>query len=547
MLTKRKGTRVLIFIGILILIITVWQVYKYRIINNKAGKEVAKKTKGLYSIRYEGLSLDEISGTLHLQNIEITPDTAVYNRMVQEKTNPSILIKATIPVLNILGVKTPKALLHRQVEGRSIEIANPSIEIMLSHFNKDTTVHDPSRDISKDLLARILKISIDSVKIIHGNVVVRNMQENEAIFKSNDITCLFSGLLIDSTTIKDSSRILFSQYVNASCDDIQLPSKNRKYKLYIGQVKYTSLGDILSIGRLKLTPRLSETEFAASFPVSKDRYDFSLEDIRLLHISRNSLWHKRIKADSLVIGRSSFKVYRDLNRPPDTASKVRKNPQQQLMRLPLPLTIRKVVFTRSFIEYKERSAKSDSTGKLQFFDVAATISNVTNWREVISRNNKCTLLFRGKLLDRCPIDARLVMLLHDQKGRFSIQGSLGAIDAVSLTPVMQPMALARMEKGRIDSLHFDFTGNDSTCEGPLTMFYRDIKISLLKKDKTEDKFNKKGLATLAANLVMKHSNPKKGESPRTVNVHFNRITNKSFFNLIWKSIFSGIKETAGMK
>jgi hypothetical protein len=106
----------------LILIIAVWQVYKYRIINNKAEKAVTKKTKGLYTIRYGGLSLDEASGTLHVQNIEITPDTAVYNRMVQEKNNPSVLVKATIPVLNVLGVKTPKALLTRQIEGRIIEI-----------------------------------------------------------------------------------------------------------------------------------------------------------------------------------------------------------------------------------------------------------------------------------------------------------------------------------------------------------------------------------------------------------------------------------------
>ncbi len=547
MLTKRKSRGVLIFIGILILIIAVWQVYKYRIINNKAEKAVKKKTKGLYTIRYGGLSLDEASGALHVQNIEITPDTAVYNRMVQEKSNPSVLVKATIPVLNILGVKTPKALLTRQIEGRIVEIAGPSIEIMLSHFNRDTTVHDPSGDISKDLLARILMVKIDSVKIIHGNVVVRNMQEKEAIFKSNDINCLLSGLLIDSIAIKDSSRVLFSRDVSVSCDELQLPSKNRKYKLYVGQVKYTSHEDALSINSLKLTPRLSEAEFAASFPFSKDRYDFSLEDIRLLHISRKSLWRKRIEADSLVIGRSSFKVYRDLTRPPDTTSKVGKYPQQQLMRLPPPLNIRKLVFVRSFIEYKEKSAKSDSTGKLQFFDVAATIGNVTNRREAISRNNKCTLLFKAKLLDLTPVHARLVMLLHDPKGRFSIEGNLGGIDAVSLNPLMQPMALARMEKGHIDSLHFDFNGNDSACEGPLLVLYREIKISLLKKDKTEDKFNKKGLATLVANVVMKHSNPKNGESPRTVKVHFNRIINKSFFNLIWKSIFTGIKQTAGMK
>jgi hypothetical protein len=55
------------------------------------------------------------------------------------------------------------------------------------------------------------------------------------------------------------------------------------------------------------------------------------------------------------------------------------------------------------------------------------------------------------------------------------------------------------------------------------------------------------MATLLANIVIKKSNPGKDGDPRTVDVHFNRILNKSFFNLIWKSIFTGIKETVGMK
>jgi len=140
-----------------------------------------------------------------------------------------------------------------------------------------------------------------------------------------------------------------------------------------------------------------------------------------------------------------------------------------------------------------------------------------------------------------------VMLLHDPKGRFTIKGTIGPIDAPSLNPLTRPMGLAKMEKGQVDRLHFDLKGTDSAAEGSLTMLYQDVRISLLKKDRKEEKLNKKALPTLAANLFMRHSNLEKGGSPRMVEVHFDRILNKSFFNLIWKSIFSGIKQTVGMK
>jgi hypothetical protein len=94
-------------------------------------------------------------------------------------------------------------------------------------------------------------------------------------------------------------------------------------------------------------------------------------------------------------------------------------------------------------------------------------------------------------------------------------------------------------------LHFNFEGTDSTSDGKVLLLYEDLKISLLKKDKDEGKLDKKSLVSLFANLIIKNSN--KAEDPRAAEVHFNRILNKSFFNLIWKSIFTGVKQTVGMK
>jgi hypothetical protein len=545
---KISGKKIiLVLIGILVLAVAAWQLYKYRFIGSKVSNAVAEKTKGLYEIHYEDISLDEASGTLHVKNISVIPDTFVYNRMAAEKKNPPVLIKATIPALDILGVKTPKALLARQIEGRSISLLHPSVEIMLSPFHKDTTLYDPSQDISKELLGKLLKISMDSVQVLHANLLIKNMGGKEPIVQTDDLTCLLSGLLIDSISVKDSSRIFFSRSFDMACDEIQLPSKNKRYKLQISRIAFNSGKDELSIGRLKVIPLLSEKAFAASFPVSKDRYDLSLENIRLVHPDRASLRHKRIEADSLIVGESAFRIYRDLSYPHDTVSKVGKYPQQQLMRLPIPINIRKVVFSHSFIEYKERNARSDSAGKLQFYDVTASVSNVTNRKAVIAHDDRCVLLFKARLLDRAPVNARLVMLLHDPKGRFSIEGHIGPIDAPALNPLTRPMALAEMEKGHVNGLHFRFKGDDSSCGGRLTMLYRDIKISLLKKDKKEGKLDKKGFPTLLANVIMKKSNPDKDGDPRTVEVHFRRFLNKSFFNLLWKSIFTGIKETVGMK
>lgn len=516
-------------------------------VNRNVSKAVSEKTRGLYSISYDDLSIDEVSGNLQVKNIRIVADTAVYRHMLEQKTNPPTLLNVSIPALEVSGVKTPKALLNKAVEGHKIAITAPTIEILLSHFHKDSTVYNPAGDISKALLGKLLKISIDSVSITGANVIVKNMHAGDVVFRGNNISCSLSGLLIDSLSQKDSSRILFSRGLTMGCEELLLPTKNKKYKLHIGSLRFESRQNSLYIGQISVLPQLSEAAFARSFPVQKDRYDFLLEGVSLRHINRKYLWLKRIEADSLVVERSSFKIYRDLSYPRDTVSKVGKYPQQQLMRLPVPVNVRKLVFMRSFIAYKEKNAKSDSAGKVQFFDVRATFDNVTNIKEALARDSRCTLLFKANFLNKAPVEARLVMLLGDPGGKFFIEGKMGPMDARSLNVLTEPMGLARMERGNINKLHFNFMGTDSFSNGKVLLLYDDISISLLKKDKDRNKFNKKILASVAANFMMKNSNPGKGEDPRVATVHFERILNKSFFNLIWKTIFTGVKETAGIK
>jgi hypothetical protein len=456
-----------------------------------------------------------------------------------------------IPALDILGVKTPKALLKKQIEGQRVGIDGATIEILTAPSGKadpsrkDTAANNPAKDITKQLLGKLLQIKVDSVLITHANVVVRNMHTGSEIVSSKDVSFLFSDVLIDSTTSKDSSRIFFAKRLDLSCDKIALPLRNKRYKLDVSGLRFTSHDNALSVHQVKIIPQLPENEFAWSFPVQKDRYDFLLEDISLQDIDRESLWHRELVAEAMTIRKSSFKVYRDLSRPPDTTSKVGKYPQQLLMRLPFPVNIRRLTFEHSFIEYKERNAKSDSAGRLQFFDASATLTNVTNRMRDIVRDNKCVLKFKASLLNKTPVDARVVMLLKDRHGKFYIEGNIGAIDITALNPLTRPMGLARMEKGTINKLHFNITGTDSTGDGSVLLLYDDLKISLLKKDKEEGTLNKKGLASLFANFVIKNSN--KGKNPRVEEVHFDRILNKSFFNLIWKTIFTGIKQSVGMK
>jgi hypothetical protein len=84
-------------------------------------------------------------------------------------------------------------------------------------------------------------------------------------------------------------------------------------------------------------------------------------------------------------------------------------------------------------------------------------------------------------------------------------------------------------------------------DGTVKMLYEDLKVALLEKDKGATELDKKSLMSFLANFVIKNDNPRGNEDPRIAQVHWERDPNRSLFNLCWKSLFKGIKETVGVK
>jgi hypothetical protein len=84
---------------------------------------------------------------------------------------------------------------------------------------------------------------------------------------------------------------------------------------------------------------------------------------------------------------------------------------------------------------------------------------------------------------------------------------MGKMHAKLINSLTQPMALAKIDKGIIERVNFNFSGNDYECGGKLLLLYQDLKISLLKKNVSENKYNKWAFPSLAANLMILHSKP----------------------------------------
>jgi hypothetical protein len=184
-------------------------------------------------------------------------------------------------------------------------------------------------------------------------------------------------------------------------------------------------------------------------------------------------------------------------------------------------------------------------GVVTFYNSVLNISNITNMPSEIQKNNQLKIGFDTKVLQSIPLKGSFNFVLNDKEGHFTVNGHVEGFDAKALNKVSIPMALIHINGGQINSLDFNFKGNNTKASGVLTMKYKDLKVDVLKRDKDTREIKKRGLASLGANLLIKNDNPG-SEGLREVNPEYDRNIYKSFFNLVWKTLFTGMKQTVGI-
>jgi len=541
----------IIVIAVIILLVLAgiigWNLFKYKFIKGKVKNAVFEKTNGLYTIRYDKMDLDEAGGYLYVTNLKIIPDTVKFRQMVADKKNPPLVLSLFVPELKIAGVKTPQAMLNKKISGRKLEISNATVIFYYAKAHPDSSSGAVKEEMYQQLLGGLKEIQADTVELTHVSLAFVNILSNKTTIEASNISVHLKDVLVDSLHANDSTRFFFAKQVMVNGDTALIKNKTSTYFYRFEGFSFSNTGGLFSIKSVQIEPQLSEEKFAAFSKVQKDRFNLSFKHVSIKQINLSRLMLGDVVADNVLIQDCNVKIYRDRNYPGDKLSKVGQFPQQLLMKMPLVLSLKKLIVSNAFIEYKEKNPKSDYNGKVQFLNAHAVIDNVTNDPVTIKRNNNCVVNFGARFLDVAKVHIRLDLLLGNSRGRFLFSGGLDeGFDATRLNKLIEPMGLARIEKGYVNDLDFNFTGHDYGGDGKVTILYDNLKLTLLKKDSADNKLAKKKLASFVANIVIKNANPLRKQPIRVADVHHEREKDRSFFNLMWKSVYTGIKESAGM-
>ena len=240
-----------------------------------------------------------------------------------------------------------------------------------------------------------------------------------------------------------------------------------------------------------------------------------------------------------------LKIFNDRILPFDTTSKVGKYPHQSLLKVPFRMYVKKVVVNNGAIFYKERGRKSKKTGVVNFTSINAQINNVTNIAERIKINGTLHLNVKARFLNSADIVTEWLLPLTKIDTAFTVSGNMGGMAATILNSITEPLGMVSVKKGKINNVVFDIKGNNYKSRGHTTFLYNDLSVTVLKMNEN-DELKKRGLLSLLANTLIANNNPKNNNT-YIGEIDFTRDTQKSFFNLLWKSIFNGVKNTVMRK
>lgn len=516
--STRKGK--IIFFSIIAFILALlaaailyWQLNKKGIIRGKLKSAIEEKSQGLYKIQYDNLDLDEVSGFLSVTNFSLKYDSILYQQMLKKNEAPPILFNIQIPKITINGVKTPRALIDKEISGNTLSIQQPTIEVIYTLAGKDSARNIPTKEVYEQILGGLNQIALDSVLLSNAVIKTKYLGKEKSGVEIDNATIRLTDVRIDSIANEDKTRLLFSKTIEASFDKLTWLSDNKLYKFSIDNFQLSSVQNYLSVGAFSISPQLEENAFVHALPTQDDRFDGETKNISIKNINFLSLLNENIIADSIIVETARLNIYRDLNIKRDTKKRVGTYPHQAIAKLPLPVMIKNVFVKNAFVEYKERSISTGKTGKVQFYNSTALIKNFTNDTAAIRANNLMSVDINTRFLNKTPLRTIWSFYLNNPNGRFDIKGNMGTLAASAVNPLAEPMGPARIEDGTIKSLDFTLSGYDYGMDGSVRLLYEGLKVSVLKQDEDTKKLDKKGLASLAANILIKNDNPSGKDEP----------------------------------
>lgn|GEM_PF-3379717 len=290
----------------------------------------------------------------------------------------------------------------------------------------------------------------------------------------------------------------------------------------------------LRIGTARISPRQTVRSYLTSIAHKDTWQALRIDGLEATDVPFDSLFAKAPTVlPNVTIGDFNLDVFENpsLEKPPKEHRKL--FPVEAFRNLSRPFLLRSLTVARANIAYgvhKEDAAKPDIT-----FAGTIRAGNFSTWRQDAPAFAEADFMFEGD----SPLNVRFEL---DQAGDgrdFSVTGQLEDYELTEINPLLLLAAGADVESGHVDRMTHDFSVTNGVASGKLVLEYHDLELKMQGK--------KSWLINILEDVVIRDSNPRNDGDLVIGRVNAEHDPTRSFFNLYWKSLVSGMKSCVAGK
>jgi hypothetical protein len=520
------------------------------ILTEKIKDGVYNGSHHLYRIDFKSINLNVITGSLALRDVTLIPDTAVFDSLKKKQLAPAHTFEIKLKKLQITRVGILTAYFKKRVDVSEILLQKPSINMVFNKVSKKPDTVKDEKSLYEQISKTFKSVHIKSIKIVDADFDYINKtaaKKTKNSIKHLDITV--NDFLLDSLSGNDTTRFYYTKDASFQIAGYKSITKDKMYTMRVDTIKGSTASKKITVKGFKLTPLYDELTFARKYKVQKDRYNLTFDKIEFNGVDFIGLnTDQKLHAKSLRIGPANVEVFMSRESPPPPGfDKGQNYPHMALKRLNMPTIIDTVKLRNVNVKYSEFNPASKKIGSVDFKALTGNILNVTNDSLQLSKKHHALADLNSLLMGTGKLNVKIDFNLTDNNGAFTYSGDLGKFDLKNLNPLSKALGLVEIESGDIQHLNFKANGNLRSATGAMNMLYSDLKVKLLSDNIDGEGTKEKGFLSFLANAILvKNENPQKGEAPRTTSMTNTRINSASFFNLMWKTVFVGIKDIVGV-
>ena len=305
-------------------------------------------------------------------------------------------------------------------------------------------------------------------------------------------------------------------------------------------INYSATSNTLTADSFAVNPNYTEYEFTARSQFQMNRIQADISGLSFHNFSvADYIKSRNITSSYIEIGEMEMQVFKDKRKKFRHVEKP--TFQDMIYNYPAAMNIDSIAVLGGNVVYTEHSEKAIEKGSISFNDIDARIYKITN--DTIYKTEKAYLELNAKALlnGKGKLSILLKARIFDNQNTFAINGTLSGMEASDLNPIFEKSAAIKITSGKINTMNFSFSANNTKATGNMKMLYQDLKFDIINKQTGETTAFKEQVKTWIANIILIESNPMPGKEVRPGIIEYERDPERFLFGYFFRSLLSGIK------